>query len=90
MHVIGLREAIMAHTADDKADHVTLTSFLDYTVSGDVSIAEGDLYGGAAAPRYLLGKEPVRRFRPGSPMHNPYGQWRLLPLEVGGARPRAD
>ena len=40
-----------------------------------------DFVGDEDGPRYRLRREDSPQFPPGSPLHNPYGQWRLKPLK---------
>jgi hypothetical protein len=83
MHVFGLCDAVITRGGDDEADWFDLTSFLGYTLLPDVVIADGDLAGDGdgSPPRYRLHREASCRFPPGSPVHNPYGQWRLIAIE---------
>ncbi|MHC4140880.1 MAG: hypothetical protein ACYSUF_03020 [Planctomycetota bacterium] len=47
-------------------------------------IADGDYAGDyeGSPPRFLLRKEATTFPPPGSPLHNPYGRWRLEPMQV--------
>lgn len=80
MHMIGLRDAAITRTGPRDADHETLNDFLEYSLVSGMTISDRDLVGDESGPRFELRKEPSRRFPPGSPLHNPYGQWRLEPL----------
>ncbi len=85
MHMIGLRDAVLPRTGDRDADYETLNGFLEYCLVSGVPISDGDLVGDHAGPKYRLVREEACRFRPPSPLYNPYGQWRLelLNLESG-------
>ena len=84
MHVFGLCDGVIGRTGDDESACLDLTSFLGYTLLPDVVIADGDYAGDyeGSPPRFLLRKEATSFPPPGSPLHNPYGRWRLEPLEV--------
>jgi len=77
MHVLGIRDAVMALTGDREADNIVLNSFLLYTIFCGTDIADGDFVGDSdEATRRLRGENCD--FPPaGTPMHNPYGCWRL-------------
>ncbi len=83
MHAMGLRDIVMPRSGDHEEDCITLESVLDYTLTTDLIIADGDLIGDIA-PRFRLHKEPSCRFGPDSPLHNPHGQWRLEPFVPDG------
>jgi hypothetical protein len=84
MHVFGLCDAVIGRCGDDEAACLDLTSFLGYTLLPEVVIADGDYAGDyeGSPPRFLLRKEATTFPPPGSPLHNPYGRWRLEPIEV--------
>ena len=81
MHVLGFRDAIIPRTGDDEADHFALNNFLGYLCESEQTIVEGDLLGDEETALYRVRNEPAERFPPGSPLHNPYGLWRLEPVE---------
>jgi hypothetical protein len=80
MHVFGLRDAVLARSDDDEADFHSLLSFLGYSFAPAAPIVEGDLAGDEQAPQFRVLKETAHRAPSGSPLHNPYGQWRLVAL----------
>jgi hypothetical protein len=84
MHVFGLCDAVIKRGEDDETACFDLTSFLGYTLLPEVVIADGDYAGDheGSPPRFLLRKEATTFPPPGSPLHNPYGRWRLEPLHV--------
>ncbi|MHC4421447.1 MAG: hypothetical protein ACYS1E_12740 [Planctomycetota bacterium] len=84
MHVFGLCDAVIKRAGDDEAACFDLTSFLGYTLLPEVVIVDGDYAGDyeGSPPRFLLRKEVPAFPPPGSPLHNPYGRWRLEPLHV--------
>ncbi len=84
MHMIGLRDAVITRTEDRRSDCDMLNDFLRYALVSEITIADGDLVGDDSGPTYLVRKELSRRFPSPSPLYNPYGQWRLEPLEHDG------
>ena len=84
MHVFGLCDAVIKRGGDDESACFDITSFLGYTMLPDVVIADGDYAGDfeGSPPRFLLRKEATTFPPPGSPLHNPYGRWRLEPMQV--------
>ncbi|MHC4082555.1 MAG: hypothetical protein ACYS15_01370 [Planctomycetota bacterium] len=84
MHVFGLCDAVIKRGDDDETACFDITSFLGYTMLPEVVIADGDYAGDyeGSPPRFLLRKEATTFPPPGSPLHNPYGRWRLEPLHV--------
>ena len=81
MQMIGLRDAVIPQTGDRNSDYEMLNDFLEYSLISGVAIAHGDFVGDEGGPRYRLRREASPLFPPGSPLHNPYGQWRLKPLK---------
>ncbi len=81
MHVLGLRDAILARTGDREADACVLSNFLLYTIF--CSVANGEFIGDDDQATHCLWGEDCGFPPPGTPMHNPYGCWRL---EAVGAR----
>jgi len=75
MHVLGLRDAIMPRTGDREADACVLSSFLLYTIF--CGVADGDFIGDDKEPTHRVWGEDCDFPPPGTPMHNPYGCWRL-------------
>lgn len=80
MHMIGMRDAVITRTGDCEVDCDTLNDFLMYALLSENPISDGDLVGDDEGPKYLLRRELSHRFPARSPLHNPYGQWRLQPL----------
>ncbi len=80
MQVLGMRDAVVPRTGDDRADDFQLRNFLGFTLQSGEPLADGDLLGSEEAPMFRLKKEECTHFEPGNPFHNPFGQWRLLPV----------
>ncbi len=81
MHVLGLCDGVLARTGDDEEDQISLCEFLDYTITSGAIVADGDYVGDLQGPRFRVCKEPCRGLPASSPLHNPYGRWRLVPVE---------
>ncbi len=84
MQVFGLADAAKAGTADPDDDRISVMMFLRYSLSPPVDILDGDLAGDADGPRFRLKKRRRRGFLDRGPMRNPYGCWRLVPLDGAG------
>lgn len=79
MQVMGRRDAIGPRTGDDRADEFLLRNFLAYSYRSGAVIKHGDRCGGPSGPAMrveLVEDDIVPR---GSPMHNPFGRYRLVP-----------
>lgn len=81
-HVLGLRDAVAPRTEDDEFDHFIIHNFLGYTYQSGQTVNDGDLLGDEESAMFQVRREPFTRFPPGSPLHNPYGQWRLQPVDA--------
>jgi hypothetical protein len=82
MHVLGFRDAVIPRTGDDEYDYRTLHSFLGYTAFSGAEIRDGDLVGDAVLPNFRAYTMADDRAPAGSPMFNPYGRWRLEPIDA--------
>jgi hypothetical protein len=80
MQVFGLRDGVVPRSGDDEADLHYLLSFLGYTLAPAAPIVDGDLAGDDMVPQFRVLKEGFSPVPSGSPLHNPYGRWRLVPL----------
>ncbi len=85
MHVLGLRDAMLVRTGDREADAGVLSSFLLYTIFCGMGVADGDFIGDAEEPTHRVWGEDCSFPPPGTPMHNPYGCWRLEVLDGNGS-----
>ncbi len=87
MHVLGHRDAIMPRSGDDERDWMILNNFLGYSYLADEPLSDGDLIGDddPGQPEFRVHQAPCSTFPPDTPFHNPYGLWRLEPLEEGDA-----
>ena len=84
MQVFGLSDAVIRRGGEGQTDVFDLTSFLGYTLLPDVVIADGDLAGDCdcGPPRFRLVKEAPGFPPAGTPLHNPYGRWRMVRMET--------
>ena len=81
MHILGFRDAIIPATGNDEYDHRTINSFLGYTAFSGAAVEEGEVVGDAVLPTFSAHKQPDDRVPADAPMHNPFGRWRLVPLD---------
>jgi hypothetical protein len=82
MHILGYPEAVIPRTGNQEFDLRTLHSFLGYSYASGATINDGDVIGDTVLPTFRVYKEPHDRIEPGTPMSNPFGQWRLKRYEV--------
>ena len=80
MHILGFRDAIIPRTGSDEHDYRTLHSFLGCAAFSGKTLQDGEMVGDAVLPTFHVHAEPHDRVPPDAPMFNPYGQWRLAPL----------
>jgi hypothetical protein len=81
MHVLGFRDAIIPSTGNEEYDSRTLHSFLGYTAFSGAVLKDGEIVGDAVLPTFSAHMQPDDRVPEGAPMFNPYGRWRLVPLD---------
>jgi hypothetical protein len=82
MHVLGCRDAVIPATGDHERDLRTLHSFLGYSAFSGVAIKNGDLVADLVLPNFRAYAEADDRTPAEAPMFNPYGRWRLEPVDV--------
>jgi hypothetical protein len=80
MHILGFPEAVIPRTSDEEIDFRTLHSFLGYSYASGATIKDGDVVGDPILPTFRVYHGPHDRLPPGTPMSNPFGQWRLKPF----------
>jgi hypothetical protein len=81
MHILGLRDAIIPSTGNAEYDARTLHSFLGYTAFSGATIQDGEMLGDAVLPTFRAYAQPDDRVPAEAPMFNPYGRWRLEPID---------
>ena len=82
MHILGFREAVIPRTGNEEYVFRTLHSFLGYSYASGAVIKDGDVVGDTILPTFRVYREPHDRLAPGTPMSNPFGQWRLKRYHV--------
>lgn len=82
MHVLGFRDAIIPRTGHAEFDFRTLHSFLGFTAFSGAKLSDGDVIGDTALPTFCIRDQEDDRVEPSAPMFNPYGRWRLTPVDV--------
>ena len=82
MHILGLRDAIIPSTGNVEYDSRTLHSVLGYMAFSGAAIEEGELFGDAVLPTFRAYSQPDDRVPADAPMFNPFGRWRLVPVDV--------
>jgi hypothetical protein len=82
MHILGFRDAIIPSTGNAEYDSRTLHSFLGYTAFSGATIEDGEVVGDAVLPTFRAYSQPDDRFTEETPMFNPFGRWRLVPVDV--------
>jgi hypothetical protein len=82
MHILGFRDAIVPATADEERDYRTIHSFLGFTAFSGAKIKDGDLVSDPSLPTLRAYAQPDDRVPREAPMHNPFGRWRLEPMDV--------
>jgi hypothetical protein len=81
MHCLGYRDAEVFGIADRQAAGFLLHNFLGYSYQSGNPIVDGDPLGSEFGPMFRARAHPFTRVPPGTPFYNPYGVWRLEPME---------
>ncbi len=83
MHCLGLRDAELP--TDDIPDRqiagFLLHNFLGYTYQSGRTVIDGDTLDDESGACFRARHFPCTRFSPSTPFFNPYGVWRLEPVE---------
>jgi hypothetical protein len=75
MHVLGLREIVMKPADVDEFDIVEV---IRYLAQGDKPVSNGHVLADLEGPRFQVFTLPSPANLAGSPMHNPFGQLKLV------------
>jgi hypothetical protein len=75
MHVLGLRDLVMKR-AD--AEGFDIVEVIRYVAGGEKPIGDGHVIADLGGPRFQVSTEPGDVRLVGSPMHNPFGRFRLV------------
>jgi hypothetical protein len=82
MHNLGLRDGIVSGNISPKEATGLLQTFLLYTLLETPVLEHGHTFSvDAQAPRYRLEAETCSKYAPDRAFHNPFGMWRLCPVE---------
>ena len=81
MQILGFRDAVIPSTGNAEYDSRTLHSFLGYTAFSGAAIEEGEVFHDAVLPTFRAYAQPDDRVEAAAPMFNPFGRWRLEPLD---------
>jgi hypothetical protein len=86
MHCLGFRDAELPNPPSRDEGAYILHNFLGYSYQSGATILDGEAIGGPQGAEFRLRHIPCTRFPVGSPFHNPYGLWRLEPIEDDEAK----
>ncbi|HEX8523675.1 MAG TPA: hypothetical protein VF669_15575 [Tepidisphaeraceae bacterium] len=81
MHCFGLRDAELPFPPDREISSRILINLLMYTLESDTPVLDGDPLGDEDGPLFEVHHQPCTRVPASSPFHNPYGVWRIEPIE---------
>ena len=81
MHCLGYRDAEVFGITDRQAAGFLLHNFLGYSYQSGNLIVDGDPLGSEFGALFRARAQPFTRFPAGTPFYNPYGIWRLEPIE---------
>jgi hypothetical protein len=79
MHVLGLREVVMKRS-DIEVEGFDIVDVIRYLARGDKPIDDGHIIADLDGPRFVVHPHPSSDELAGSPMHNPFGRWKLVSL----------
>jgi hypothetical protein len=81
MHNLGLRDAIVDASVDDDALEL-IRGFTHYVYAESPVIQDGQTFAlSQDAPAYRIHEDEGVRYDEGSLFNNPYGSWRLVPVD---------
>lgn len=78
MHVLGLRDIVMKRA--DVEEGFDIVEVIRYLARGDKPVADGHVIADLSGPRFQCREETADARTVGSPMHNPFGRYRLVSL----------
>jgi hypothetical protein len=79
MHVLGLRDVVMKRS-DIEADGFDITEVIRYLAQGEKPIDDGHVLADLNGPRFQVFTRPSAQELAGSPMHNPFGRFKLVSM----------
>ena len=80
MHVLGLRDVVMKR-ADVESGGFDIIEAVRYLARSDKPVENGHLLADLDGPRFQAIAEDRAKVPAGSPLHNPFGQLRLLSMK---------
>ena len=79
MHVLGLRDVVMGRP-DAESDEFGIIDVVRYLARSEKPVADGHLFADLDGPRFQAIAQNRSNSPAGSPMHNPFGQWKLVSM----------
>jgi hypothetical protein len=79
MHVLGLRDVVMKR-ADIEATGLDIVEVIRYLARGDKPVDDGHVFADLAGSRFQVFIQESPRQLAGSPMHNPFGRFKLVSM----------
>jgi hypothetical protein len=80
MHVLGLRDIVMKR-ADAEDDGFDITEVIRYLARGDKTVGNGHVLADLDGPRFQVIAQDSPARLAGSPMHNPFGRFKLVSVQ---------
>jgi hypothetical protein len=81
MHCLGLRDAELPYPPDTEISASIIHNFLGYTYQSGNTVLDGEELGDEDGPLFCVHHHPCTRFAADTPFYNPYGVWRIEPLD---------
>ena len=79
MHALGLCDVVMKR-ADAESDDFGIIDVIRYLARSEKPVADGHLFADLDGPRFQAIAQNSDDSPVGSPMHNPFGQWKLVSM----------
>ena len=79
MHVLGLRDVVMKR-ADIEADDFDIVEVIRYLARSAKPIDDGHVLADLNGPRFQVRRQDSPEGMTGSPMHNPFGRFKLVSM----------
>ena len=79
MHVLGLRDVVMKR-ADLESGDFDIVEVIRYLCRGEKPVADGHLLANLRGPSLQVFEEECMKMPSGSPLHNPFGRFRLVTM----------
>jgi hypothetical protein len=80
MHALGFPEIVMRRAEAD-ANERAIIEMLQYVCAGEKPIGDGHILADEHGPRFRVAQLPADGKHAGSPMHNPFGRWKLTSMK---------